>query len=484
MVRRGAAQGRRERSRGVKLKKLRDASDSTAHPRWIWQLRWFDPATHRDASERIGYYCRRDRDHWRPSSRLAYMTQRDAEIARDAKLKEISTTAAGVFIPAGEPARRRWAEYVARTCRPAGLAFEELLELVSNARFGRFEDTCRAFAIPPSDTLLGIVADWADRKQSDAPASWDDLATWYKREGSPNAGHRSKLEASTAFKLFKTHCPELAERWQELSVDDARVFQNRLVAAKARPMTIRKHLTYMRALWNACKRTWVKGNPWSELAFPKHERDDEAWHYYTSTEVATLMGVAGTAWKARIRLAWKSSLRPGEIDHLRLSDVDWQEQRVRIRRHPANETTLEWHPKDKDARTAPLDPETILLLRQLQIKAGATPYLFVGERRWRQALALQAAGKWRPDMALVNGKKKAWDAIVNKAALTPLDDAPLVFYSLRKTCCCDMLTAGVPAHEVQALFGHANLRTTMTWYSKVNKADSEKRIRKAQERAG
>jgi len=36
----------------------------------------------------------------------------------------------------------------------------------------------------------------------------------------------------------------------------------------------------------------------------------------------------------------------------------------------------------------------------------------------------------------------------------------------------------------QALLGHSNVKTTLTWYSKVNKADAERRIREAQTKAG
>ncbi len=46
-----------------------------------------------------------------------------------------------------------------------------------------------------------------------------------------------------------------------------------------------------------------------------------------------------------------------------------------------------------------------------------------------------------------------------------------------------MLTRGVPGYEVQALLGHADLETTMKWYSKVNKEDAERRIRDAQGQA-
>ncbi len=469
------------RSRGVKLKKLKDPSHAPERPRWIWQLRWVDAVTHAERSERIGYYCLA-RESWRPPGRqLARLSERDAQAAREQMIERQQRRDSGLFIAATEATRERFAELCRRAGEPAGLAFERMLDVVDSQAARRFEEACREFGLRMRPTLDELMADWVDRKRSNPPASWDELTAWFEAEGMPNAGHRSRLEARTAFRLFRELCPELVDRWQTLERDEARVYQVRLVGRGDKPMTVRKRLTYMRSLWNACRRTWVRGNPWAELAFPKVQTDAESWHYYSAAEVAALLAAATAVWKARIRLAWKSGLRPGEIDHLRSVDVDWAGERVIVRRHAASETTLEWLPKDRDSRTVAVDGDTLLLLRRLKAKASpGNPYLFVSERRWRQALALQAAGKWRPDMALINGRKKAWDQIVKTAGLAEPGDGPLVFYSLRKTCCCDLLEDGVPGHEVQAMLGHASLTTTMTWYSKVNKAEAERRIRAAQ----
>jgi len=86
-------------------------------------------------------------------------------------------------------------------------------------------------------------------------------------------------------------------------------------------------------------------------------------------------------------------------------------------------------------------------------------------------------------MELVCGVQKRWQEIVAAANLKTTD-APPVFYSLRKTCCCDMLTRGVPGHEVRQLMGHADLETTLRWYSNVNKEDADRRTREAQNQAG
>ena len=468
----------------MKLKRLKDKTHTDEKPRWIWQLRWMDPHSGRELGERIGYYCRA-RDNWRPpSSRLPRLSEKEARAARSRKLKDLSEARAGIIIPASHATRRQWAEYCKRTGQPTGLALERMMKFLDSDAFRQLEETCTELGVDVSDKHKEIVFDLVERHRSDAPSSWEELTEWYHRDGSPGAGHRSMLEARTTFKRFAELCPELARRWQHITIDDAKVFKNHLSKMYS-PMTVRKYLTYMRALWYACSRRWIQGNPWAELRFPRSGADAEAWHYYKPSEAAALLCVADQTWKARIRLAWKSGLRPGEIDHLRVTDIDWEESRVRIRRQWASECVLRWSPKDKDARSVPLDTETLALLRRLQAKAApGDPYLFVPERRWRQAIALQSAGKWRPDAELVCGKRKRWLKIVDESGIKADDDNPLVFYSLRKTCCCDMLTGGVPTHEVQALMGHSNIKTTLTWYSKVNKEDAEKRIREVQGRAG
>jgi integrase len=326
-----------------------------------------------------------------------------------------------------------------------------------------------------------LLEDWVTHRVADAPTSWDALTTWFAERGSPNAGPRTRRESVTTFKLFKELCPELLDHWRTLTVDEARLFQVR-VGQKREPATVVKHLANLRKLWNACKKSWVRENPWAQLTFPKVGADPESWHYFPAIEVARLIAAADEVWKARIRLAWKAGLRPGEIDHLRVADVDWTGARVHVRRHRPNQVTIDWDPKDKDSRTIPIDEDTLQALRKLKARCGRNPYLMVRPSRWKQALAKQRKNQWRQDLALINGKKKVWDRLLRAAKISDHDGSP-EFYSLRKTCCCDMLDGGAASHEVQAMMGHAELKTTMTWYAKVNKAAAERRIRDAQSRA-
>jgi integrase len=467
----------------VKLKRLKDKGHRDDQPRWVWQLVWIDPCSGRETSERIGYY-RHSRDTWRaPGKRLPRLSEKEAEARRTAKFREVADARTGLFIPASMDTKSRWADYCANTGRSGGLAFERLLSIVGSPAFRSYEEVCARSARDPQTTLEAILTEWCARMTSDAPTHFDAVIDWYFEHGCLDVQHETRRDTRITLELFRKLCPEWLDRWQDITRDEAREFQNRLRTGR-KTATVWKHISNMRKVWNALNEGWARENPWAKLKRPKIGIDKDDWHYYPRHEVAALLRVADLTWRARIRLAWKAGLRPGEIDHLRVTDIDWEAKRVHVRERDGKQTELAWMPKDKDARTVPLDDKTMALLNRLRIKrTPENPYLFVPDRRWRQALALQNLGRWRPDAVLVNGKKRRWDRIVSAAKVEP-PDAPARFYSLRKTCCCDMLTAGVATHEVQAMLGHASIETTLTWYAKVNKGEAEKRIRQAQRRSG
>lgn len=467
----------------MKLKRRKHKTHREDKPRFVWQLVWRDPQSGREASERIGYFSHSGDSWMAPGKRLPRLSEKEATARLVAKVKELADARTGVFLPASAETRQRWGDYCERTGQPAGIALERLLSLADSPVFRQYEEVCGRLACDPQGKLRELLSQWCARTTSDAPEDFERVIDWYFEHGCPDAGYETRRDARITLGLFKKLCPELLDHWPAITRDDAREFHSRLKTGR-KTATVWKHLNNMRKVWNALKESWVSENPWAKLKRPKIGADKDDWHYYPRQQVAALLRASDLLWRARIRSAWKCGLRTGEIDHLRVTDIDWEHKRVRIRKRDATQTVVPWVPKDKDARTVPVDDKTMALLRRLQLKHNpANPYLFVPDRRWRQALAMQSLGKWKSDATFVNGKKKRWDRIVAAAGIRALD-APARFYSLRKTCCCDMLTAGVPTHEVQAMLGHASVTTTLKWYTKVNKEEAEKRIRQAQRRTG
>lgn len=45
------------------------------------------------------------------------------------------------------------------------------------------------------------------------------------------------------------------------------------------------------------------------------------------------------------------------------------------------------------------------------------------------------------------------------------------FHDLRRTCCKNLLDAGVPPTTVQRILGHYDINTTLTYYNSVDKED-------------
>ena len=70
-----------------------------------------------------------------------------------------------------------------------------------------------------------------------------------------------------------------------------------------------------------------------------------------------------------------------------------------------------------------------------------------------------------------------------KAICADADVPACEFHSLRKSCITNWLESGVPPHRVQALAGHADIKTTLDHYSKIDTQDTLEQARAASENA-
>ena len=83
--------------------------------------------------------------------------------------------------------------------------------MADSDEFHRFRGVCEAAGNDAGHVVAELLSDWADRQESDAPESWDELTKWYENDGSPNAGDRTVLDALSTFRLFKKLCPDLGK---------------------------------------------------------------------------------------------------------------------------------------------------------------------------------------------------------------------------------------------------------------------------------
>ena len=245
--------------------------------------------------------------------------------------------------------------------------------------------------------------------------------------------------------------------------------------------TIKTHLNLLRRTWNdpatELSRT---GNPFAAgrgTSRPMLKTESKEWHRYTPAELDSMLAATSDQWwRAFIFTAYTTGLRRGELSNLRWCDLDFERMELRVRSRPATDAEWAWMPKGKYRRTVPITSRAASMLKSMQVQAGGSPYVFVVGDRYAEVQRRRKAGRWH---SLSQPLPWAWNEYrdILKAADVPAD----AFHSLRKSCITNWLEAGVPPHEVQAMAGHADLTTTMTYYAKVG-GDAMRRVREASER--
>ncbi len=169
------------------------------------------------------------------------------------------------------------------------------------------------------------------------------------------------------------------------------------------------------------------------------ERD---WHYVTSDEYEKLMACSPLKLKLLIALCRLAALRRGEALNLEWSDVDWENNRIRI---IADE---EWQPKDKDKRMVPICPELQALLLEAYNAAETGSEKVVS--------GVNVNNLWRDFQVLFRRSD------VKKYSKP--------FHTLRKSCITHWAVS-YPAHVVKEWADHSSLETTDRYYLQVPESE-------------
>ncbi|UCC31426.1 MAG: tyrosine-type recombinase/integrase [Phycisphaerales bacterium] len=171
-------------------------------------------------------------------------------------------------------------------------------------------------------------------------------------------------------------------------------------------------------------------------------------------------------WEAFITLCYSAGTRANEAIHLTWSDIDFENERVRI--VPKAETAgLEaWRPKDYDPPTVRAPSHTIALLSRLHSEADeGSEFVFVPQTRAAWIRIQRATGRWTEGAAVVNNMTRDFKAIVRKAGIL---DATL--HDLRRSCITHWAKR-LAAPVVQELAGHVDIKTTLTYYVTIRDED-------------
>ncbi len=265
-----------------------------------------------------------------------------------------------------------------------------------------------------------------------------------------------------------------------------RFIQARL-GENAKRSTVFKDVSCLRRVWYDAH---IQPNPWAGQKLRKLLKSaPKGWHWYQPEEFAKLIAKCDEkqnrkfkepdnktqgerirylrrkwlGYKGMIGLAYTCGLRLGEIDHLAWADVHLEAGEIEISPKDTTDRTVKWNPKDNERRIVPLVPTVKAMLEELQKTAGeGNPYVFVQDCRYQYIIAQKDT--WPEGRYLLNNVHRDFVDLC-KAAEVTVDE----FHSLRKSCCTNLLEGGVVPHAVQKIMGHADLETTIKYYSKVRR---------------
>jgi integrase len=239
-----------------------------------------------------------------------------------------------------------------------------------------------------------------------------------------------------------------------ITVYDVENLMRTMRAAGIGPKSIRNYTGTLSAMFRYAshpRRRWVRENPCDALELPGIVADAEI-RFLTVDEVGTLIdaAVAGEHQhvdRALYATAAMTGLRQGELIALRWQDVDWQAQRIRVRRNHV----LGEFDTPKSRRGSRSVPMTRRVAAQLDTLHQTT--------RWKADGALvfsePATGEPLRRGALMRRYRRALKA----AQLDPAHR----FHDLRHTFGTAMAAAGVPMRTLQEWMGHRDIATTQRY---------------------
>jgi integrase len=296
-------------------------------------------------------------------------------------------------------------------------------------------------------------------------------------EITPNAAQGDRLDVAEIGRRYRKHLEALGRKRSTLAAvemvlrvwiephlggralesvrsEDVEDMMRAMTADGVGAKSIRNYIGTLSALYRYAmhpRRRWATANPCDMIDLPPLAISDEI-RFLTTVEVDALVSAAVEGdYQALDRVLYLTAamtgLRQGELIALRWQDVDWDAQRVRVRRnHVLGEFDT---PKSRrSTRSVPMSRRVTRELGQWQKTtrwAGPADLVF----------AEPASGEVLRRGALMRRYRRALKA----AKLEPTHR----FHDLRHTFGTAMAAAGVPMRTLQEWMGHRDMATTQRY---------------------
>jgi integrase len=251
-------------------------------------------------------------------------------------------------------------------------------------------------------------------------------------------------------------------------------FQDWILKGNRRKATANSYVKTMRPVFKwAKRRELIRKDPFSNARLFKVP--DPEIHTYEPEEIGSILRQCDIFWKVRVLLAVLCGLRRGEVLNLRVCDIDFDKETVRVRPRKGTKNTWPWNSKNSRPRTLPMRGKLPSLLVKIfnELPSGQ-PYICLKPDNYKMRIELHRKGLLTSECMILPHRafNKTFRRILGNAGIEG------TFHDLRKTCITEWANA-LPIKQTAELAGHSNIETTLKYYVKVNQQsliDSARRL--------
>ena len=248
---------------------------------------------------------------------------------------------------------------------------------------------------------------------------------------------------------------KLPEEYRPL---DAQIFIKKLEEGRT-PTTVNMYVRGIKAFFNWCIESEIlEVSPFRRI---RSKKEKPATHRaYEDAEIAKLIRHAPSdRWRLIIALAATTGLRRGEILNLTVDEIDYHLGVITLADKLKTNQTWSWSIKDYDSRQVPINGylESLLLKVHATLPDGQ-PYICLSPRRYQFMMAkVEIEYPWRkcPE----SNFRRTFMTLCRRSGVEYRK-----FHALRGAALTCMAENGLQPHELQAIAGHADVRTTFRHY--------------------
>lgn len=314
---------------------------------------------------------------------------------------------------------------------------------VAPMTFGTKAEADRWLTLIEADMHRG---DWLDPRLGEATlAEWHDA--WRQTLTRPAASTLHRYDTAWRNHLADTLGRRPVDR---ITKDELRRFFAKKSADKVGAGTIGNiHAVLRLVLGYAQENGGIRTNPALRLGLPRSKKEE--MHFLSAEEVWRLARAVTEHWRAFILMAAFTGLRAGELEALRVKNLDLMHGRVTVT-ESASEVAGErvvGETKNYQRRTVPLPPALVAELREHMKRRGAT--------RTTDLVFVSPEGE---PIRHSNFYRRQFKPAVATAGVEPA----LRFHDLRHTYAALLIAEGAHPLAVKNRLGHSSITVTLDRY--------------------